>query len=717
LSKFRRLTSRNPVAQSFIVALVGVVAGLASIAVGLLSSQPGDRILLLAVIVFAVTAVVMVPIVVAPAQALGDFLRIASIDARLLGGIDWHPDIGLSGVKVPDRIFEGRSDQEVLVRLLYKPIVSAHRGSVRGTLRLKFDPPLVEFDDIPFELSEDIPVREFRFDVPFGAFNTGPLLGRPYHHDQKNRVPCSVLLTVSSPWDLRLFEHPRDRAVTLNVGSTEAQSLDAQDWTRRMIDNGFLGALPNDGVFNPVIPARFDCETGTNLAIATGLWQSAVADGDFNAHFLAVVGARLAAAQLRRLEPFEFVPVDDAPDARQYGSPGSALYCAINPPDFITYLQALIRDELERIHLSESDRREVRYPLPLRSRRVVSLFVQDLTGFLTDPSAGMETFSLFGFERLPESGCVVAVQSASLPTTVAADIGSVLSNADAELMYRRDPSVTLPDAIDEPSIQRRISTTESKSPRVDSDFIDSGEDVAASPSEHANGSGTDGVEPLLPIVQRGGVVALRAVVEEIAASVGRSGSVTHGLYAQPTPSRDSQWIDLRLLSGWLRREHLDSTLASALDSVMSLIAGMSKPERLVVYNVCNPTTRTADRRFEALHHWTPEQFPVLPAVYGGSSWQFADCVGDVCIISAVANDWSKYEGLGRLLARNGRAVTFVPVFGPMRRISHGWHEDEAPVDWNVMPLLSWSDHKGAFVSSLGTERYRSTWTLVDRLSG
>ncbi|HEX8771323.1 MAG TPA: hypothetical protein VF711_11205, partial [Acidimicrobiales bacterium] len=127
--------------------LGAILAGIAAIAVGALTAASGDVILLISVIVLALTQIVLVPVLLSPAATLADFLRVASLDARLLAGINWHPELTLTLVEIPDVLYEGRSGQRIRVCLQYKALAIEHRGDIDGEVELIFDPPVIGLEN------------------------------------------------------------------------------------------------------------------------------------------------------------------------------------------------------------------------------------------------------------------------------------------------------------------------------------------------------------------------------------------------------------------------------------------------------------------------------------------------------------------------------------------------------------------------------------------
>ena len=331
---------RSVLAQSLTVfVLPAIIAGIASIAVGLLVNASADTLLLVAVVIFAVTAVTLVPIVVAPAQILSDFLRIASIDAGLLSGIAWHPDLTLSRVEIPDTFREGQTGQTIRVDLLYKPLLSSQRGPIDGSVLLVFDPPLLEVASSSFELSPQDQIVHLSFPVPESPFNAG-VLAAHFDWDDVRRpnIKCDIKLRITSRWDLRLFDDPSDREVCIDVGSTQAEPIGIAEWTRRLIANQYLCVIPNDQNFNPVVPSLSDRFLGTNLAIDSHRWMQALDEKDLNAELLLTVAARMLSTELQTLQPAEFVSEQSA-EAGAGDNLAAHLSKDINPTSLIERLR------------------------------------------------------------------------------------------------------------------------------------------------------------------------------------------------------------------------------------------------------------------------------------------------------------------------------------------------------------------------------------------
>jgi hypothetical protein len=676
---------RSALAQSLtVVALPAAIAGIASIAVGLLVTTSADTLLLIAVVIFALTAVVLVPIVVAPAQILSEFLRIASIDAGLLSGIEWHPDLTLSRVDIPDVVHEGRTGQLIHISLRYKPLMSSQRGPIDGLLMLECDPPLFDIAPQPFELSAKRQDAQFEFEVPDSPFSSGVLAQTfDWEETESRSAECTIRLRVSSRWDLRLFDDPSDREVCMDVGLTRVEPIGIVDWAARMIANHYLCIIPNDQNFNPVIPAFGDRLLGTNLALDSRRWLSALKDGDGNAELLLKVAARMLSQKMASIRPVVYVDEVDLGSGADLKSFGDNLMRDINPAELVKKLQ------------EECDKCASVGPIvdmPMKSQQKVRLTIQDLSGFTETTEQGIITLSLFGFGRPKEHMCLLRVCSESTPQNQindGVDLARIVGTEQFELMYWLGS---------------------------DRDFAQSrGSGLLPSAGNLPNAVEANHVELLAALAAQCSSGLVGQALEMIAASVKRSAAVTRGLYVQPTPSLDRQWINLSRLSESLEEDGLVPLVKEVFGAVIKMLAKAYRSEAFTVYNVCNNETVTADRRFKPLHNLSAPGFSAIDSPFDGQQWTVEEPEGDSFVISAVSNDWKTYERLGRDASRRGRTVVFLPLFGPMQAVNHKWHDEGKAIDWMVLPLLAWNRDAGSFLPSIDSDRYRSSWTLLDRL--
>lgn len=722
---------------------VATVSGAATALVAVYAGSDGESAAALAIGVAMLVLLVIAPALLMTLDVVSDFVRLSSVDAALLGGLEWHPDLSVVGIEMPPIVTEGDPFQRVAITLEYKPLVTSYRGTLRGEARLVASPAVVSFardepdvpaDDFSFELSPDAPRQTITFCVEREPAALACLAGAETQRAlaSDGAVSSRLQLDITSDWDLRTVPGtPVSRTANLRLGLLHLHLLARAEWVDRMIRAGFITVLPNGLAFNPVITSDRAYGIGTNVVIAGRRWNDALARNEPEARLLLQVAARLLALQVVSepdpdiLEYREDEALPDPPAALSQGHPGPntapAPPEAARPaaPNSVAHAIAAdvdcepLRKQLAiatRDAFSEMRRSgEFTAPVPTTDHRPHSyeVRVQDTGRSTSRLERGTPELSLIGLAEEADSRHLLVATSptprhnVTLPPVRSLD--DVIDQTGAELIAYEQIPEYFPACRSIQESDSLAAGTAVGSPG------DTSHDESAGATAGSSAAAT-------PPSSAMGCDEIDAALEEIHAVFVRSHVVTTGFYIQPQPVIKHHWLDLRACSESIHASGLSDLVRSVVTSAVAAVARTHRSSGIRVYNCCAPGGDTSDHRFAPLRELSDTD-DVVGVRYEASTRRWlgvTDGDGDAFVISALSNDQRAFGDLLNSVARRDRPATFVPFFGPIEPTAETLAGLAGSATVHVLPLLVWDASSSTYVPSTRAPRYQGLWTVLRR---